>query len=138
MIKRFTIEVEGTKHEVEYESDIPWGDTEQIIRSSVDLSNIQSPQVKMDEYRIQIIMRTLKKAPFNHRDPREIRSQKTSTINQIMEEVMKDYPLAKSLGDWMTSFVGPEVIGSAIPSMDSAQPSINGIKKPLTDSQPSG
>jgi len=138
MIKRFTIDIDGAKHEIEYETDIPWGENEQLVKSSVDLSNIQNPQVKIDEYRLQIIIRTLRKAPFNHRDPREVRAQKTSTINQIMEEVMKDYPLAKSLGDWMTSFVGPEVTELVTQSTDSAQPSITGTKKPLTDSPPSG
>ena len=54
------------------------------------------------------MLKVLKKAPFKVGDAVAIRNLKAKIANDIMREVMKDYPLAKFLVDWVETFTGLE------------------------------
>jgi hypothetical protein len=107
-IKTFEIDWEGEKETIEYEDDITYGQLEAILGNCIDLTDVSKPKVNIPQYRFQIMLKVLKKAPFKVGDAVAIRNLKAKTANEIMREVMKDYPLAKFLVDWVETFTGLE------------------------------
>ena len=105
-IKTFNVDIEGTSQTIEYEDDITFGELENILNKCLDLSDVQKPKVNIPLYRQLILTTVIKKAPFDIGDLSAIRNLKASTAKKIMEEVMKDYPLAKYLEEWVETFVG--------------------------------
>ena len=67
---------------------------------------MSTPKVDIPKYRFQILLKVLRKAPFNIGDAVAIRNLKNTQANKIMQEVMKDYPLQKHLGAWVETFTG--------------------------------
>ena len=108
-IQTFEIDWEGAKETIEYEDDITYGQLEAILSNCIDLSDVSKPKVNIPQYRFQILMKVLKKAPFKVGDAVSIRNLKAKTANEIMRGVMKDYPLAKFLGDWVETFTGSPI-----------------------------
>jgi hypothetical protein len=108
-IQTFEIDWEGAKETIEYEDDITYGQLESILSNCIDLSDVSKPKVNIPQYRFQILMKVLKKAPFKVGDAVAIRNLKAKTANEIMKGVMKDYPLAKFLGDWVETFTGSPI-----------------------------
>ena len=108
-IQTFEIDWEGAKETIEYEDDITYGQLEAILSNCIDLSDVSKPKVNIPQYRFQILMKVLKKAPFKVGDAVAIRNLKAKTANEIMKGVMKDYPLAKFLGDWVETFTGSPI-----------------------------
>ena len=107
-IKTFEIDWEGTRETIEYEDDITYGQLEAILSNCIDLTDVSKPKVNIPQYRFQIMLKVLKKAPFKVGDAVAIRNLKSTTANEIMKGVMKDYPLAKFLVDWVETFTGLE------------------------------
>ena len=105
-IKTFNVDIEGTSQTIEYEDDITFGELENILNKCLDLSDVQKPKVNIPLYRQLILTTVIKKAPFDIGDLSAIRNLKASTAKKIMEEVMKDYPLAKYLEEWVETFLG--------------------------------
>lgn len=137
-IKSFYVCYKGKQEQVEYETELTFGETEAIINSSIDLTDIQKPKVKIGPFRMQILLKTLRKAPFPYKADISIKAQPNNLINKILDRVMEDYPLVNFLGDWMTSFMGSEV-ESELPSepTPSVQPSTDGPKKKPTNTEQS-
>ena len=108
VIKTFNIDWEGKKEPVEYEDDLTFGELENIINTSVDLTDVTKPKVNIPSYRMSILTKVLKKAPFPVNDAVAIRNLKAKVAKQIISEVMKDYPLMRFLEDWMVTFVGTQ------------------------------
>tara|TARA_R110000824_G_scaffold80999_4_gene203463 strand:- start:3065 stop:3436 length:372 start_codon:yes stop_codon:yes gene_type:complete len=108
-IQTFEIDWEGAKEIIEYEDDITYGQLESILSNCIDLSDVSKPKVNIPQYRFQILMKVLKKAPFKVGDAVAIRNLKAKTATIIMKGVMKDYPLAKFLGDWVETFTGSPI-----------------------------
>ena len=108
VIKSFEIDYEGAKQGVEYEDDLTFGELENIVNQSVDLSDIAKPKVNIPKYRMNILTKVIRKAPFPINDAVAIRNLKAGTAKQIISEVMKDYPLMRFLEDWMVTFVGTQ------------------------------
>ena len=109
MIKTFTIDWEGAKETVEYEDDITFGELEGILNQCLDVTQIQDPKVNLPLYRELILTTVLRKAPFEVRDVAAIKNLPSSVAKKIMKEVMKDYPLAKYLEEWVETFVGEDI-----------------------------
>jgi len=107
-IKSFKITMEGKKEIIEYEDDLTFGEVESIVNVSVDLSDVSKPKVDLPKYRINILTKVLRKAPFPIDDATAIRNLKNKVAKQIISEVMKDYPLMRFLEDWMVTFVGTQ------------------------------
>ena len=105
-IKSFEIDIEGKKEIIEYEDDLLFGELEAIVNVSVDLSDVAKPKVDLPKYRMNILCKVLRKAPFPMNDVGAIKNLKAKTAKQIISEVMKDYPLMRFLEDWMVTFVG--------------------------------
>ena len=118
-IKSFTIDWEGRKEVIEYETEIEFGAMEDIIKASINLDTFK-PKVNVQEYRMQILRRVLRKAPFDYSDPRSIRKVKAKYIKPIIMEVMEDYPLALTGEDLMPTLLGSE--DTSIESTKSSQP----------------
>ncbi len=109
MIKSFEIDWENSKQTVEYEDDIKFGDLEAILNKCLDMTEINKPKVNLPLYRQMILTAVITKAPFEIKDVASIRNLKASTAKIIMKEVMKDYPLAKYLEEWVETFVGEDI-----------------------------
>jgi len=118
-IKSFTIDWEGRKEIIEYETEIEFGAMEDIIKASINLDTFK-PKVNVQEYRMQVLRRVLRKAPFDYSDPRNIRKVKAKYIKSIIMEVMEDYPLALTGEDLMPTLLGSEDTSSE--STKSSQP----------------
>ena len=119
-IKSFEVDIEGKKEIIEYEDDLLFGELEAIVNVSVDLSDVTKPKVDLPKYRMNILTKALRKAPFPIDDATAIRNLKAKTAKKIISEVMKDYPLMRFLEDWMVTFVGtPEATSSLTESTTS-------------------
>lgn len=135
-IKSFQIDYKGQKETVEYETELSFGETESIINQSIDLSDIQHPKLKIGNFRMQILLKTLRVAPFPFKTDLSIKAVSNKTINEILDHIMEDYPLVNFLGDWMTSFMGSEVVNESVSeSMPSAQPNTDGQNEKLTSTE---
>ena len=110
MIKSFEIPWDNnTKETVEYEDDITFGELEAILNQCLDMTQVNEPKVNLPLYRQLILTTVITKAPFPLKDVASIRNLKTSVAKVIMKEVMKDYPLAKYLEEWVETFVGEDI-----------------------------
>jgi len=108
VLKSFEIDYEGAKATVEYESELTFGEIESIINRSVDLTDFSKPKMNIPQYRMDILLKVLKTAPFKTGDAVALRNQKSGTVGQIISGVMQDYPLGKFLTDWVETFGGKE------------------------------
>ena len=105
-IKTFEIDFNGEKFIIEYEDDLKFGELEALISRCVDISDPTKPKVNIPQYRIDILQKVLRKAPFKTGDLVAIRNQPSTVINQIISGVMKDFPLGKFLTEWVSTFAG--------------------------------
>ena len=107
-LKSFEIDFEGAKSTIEYESELTFGEIESIINRSVDLTDFSKPKMNIPQYRMDILLKVIKTAPFKTGDAVALRNQKSGTVGQILSGVMADYPLGKFLTDWVETFGGRE------------------------------
>ena len=105
-LKSFEIDWEGRKEIIEYEDDLTFGELEAILANAIDVTDITKPKVNIPSYRMAIMLKVLKKAPFKTGDAVAIRNLKSSVAKKVMKEVMKSFPLAKYLEDWVETFTG--------------------------------
>jgi len=136
VIKSFEIDWQGSKEMIEYETELTFGETESIINTALDLSDIQKPKIKLGPFRMQILLRTLRKAPFGFKNDLSIKSIPNKVANDILNNIMEDYPLVNFLGDWMTSFMGSEAVNELQSEpTPSVQSSSDGQKKKPTNTK---
>ena len=129
VVKEFEIDYNGEKAVIGYEDELTFGEIESILQKSVDLSDISKPKMNIPQYRMDILLKVIRKAPFTVGDAVTIRNLKSGVAKQIISGVMKDYPLGKFLTDWVETFAGNE--GENQPSTASTtslQKSSDGIK----------
>lgn len=128
-LKSFQIDWEGNKETVEYEDDLTFGELEAILSNAIDVTDITKPKVNIPQYRMAIMLKVLRKAPFKTGDAVAIRNLKSSVAKKVMKEVMKSFPLAKFLEDWVESFTGSLTeTDSSITSTTSSPPNSAGTK----------
>ena len=128
-LKSFQIDWEGQKETVEYEDDLTFGELEAILSNAIDVTDITKPKVNIPQYRMAIMLKVLRKAPFKTGDAVAIRNLKSSVAKKVMKEVMKSFPLAKFLEDWVESFTGSLTeTDSSITSTTSSPPNSAGTK----------
>ena len=133
MIKSFDVPwTDNTKQTIEYEDDITFGELENILNKCLDMSEINKPKVNLPLYRQMILTTVIRKAPFEVKDVASIRNLKASTAKLIMTEVMKDYPLAKYLEEWVETFVGETIQEPMGQFITSSQESSGGQDSKLT------
>jgi len=107
-IKSFECKISGKLEVIEYEDDLSFGELENIINQSVDLADVTKPKVNLPSYRMNVLTKVLRKAPFPINDAVAIRNLRAKEAKKIISEVMKDYPLMRFLEDWMVTFVGTQ------------------------------
>ena len=128
-LKSFQIDWEGNKETVEYEDDLTFGELEAILSNAIDVTDITTPKENIPQYRMAIMLKVLRKAPFKTGDAVAIRNLKSSVAKKVMKEVMKSFPLAKFLEDWVESFTGSLTeTDSSITSTTSSPPNSAGTK----------
>ena len=129
-IKSFEIDWEGAQQPVEYEDDLTFGELEAILSTTLDVSDLQNPKVDIPKYRMSILTKVLRKAPFPVGDTNSIRTLKSSVAKIVIREVMKSFPLAKFLEDWVETFTGSlEETTLSTTSITSVPPSSAGTKE---------
>ena len=127
-IKKFEIDWDNTKEIIEYEDDITFGELENILNKCLDMTKVNEPKVNLPLYRQLILTTVLRKAPFEIKDVAAIRNLKASQAKIIMGEVMKDYPLAKYLEEWVETFVGQDIQDQLDQYTTSSQENLVGTK----------
>ncbi len=136
MIKSFEIAWDNnTKETVSYEDDITFGELEAILNQCLDMTQVNEPKVNLPLYRQLILTAVITKAPFAVKEVASIRNLRASVAKTIMKEVMKDYPLAKYLEEWVETFVGQEIVEEQAISTTSSQGNSVGRKTKSTRSQ---
>ena len=136
MIKSFEIPWDNnTKETVSYEDDITFGELEAILNQCLDMTQVNEPKVNLPLYRQLILTAVITKAPFKVKEVASIRNLKSSVAKTIMKEVMKDYPLAKYLEEWVETFVGQDTAEVQEISTISSQGNTVGRKTKSTRSQ---
>ena len=128
-VKSFKIDWEGKKEVIEYEDDLTFGELENIVNQSVDLTDVAKPKVNIPKYRMNILTKVISVAPFQINDEVAIRNLKAKQAKSIISEVMKDYPLMRFLEDWMVTFVGTQDLTSLPTESTTSLPKVSdGIK----------
>ena len=128
-IQSFEIDYEGVKETIEYEDDLTFGELEAILNQCLDLSDVTKPKVDLPQYRQSILLKTVRKAPFEAGSLPVLRNLRTSVVNQVLKGVLKDYPLVTFLEGWVRTFVGNEDLSISEVSTTSSPKSSAGIKK---------
>lgn len=132
--KTFEIDWNGTKANIIYDDDLNYGEFSNILKSTVDVTNIVSGQIKIniDGYISLILQKTIRQAPFNP-NKAEIDKIGKKTMNVIVKEILASYPLGDSLESWAIAMLGnTEQMKSLIESMPSVQASSDGTNTKLT------
>ena len=136
MIKSFEIPWDNdTKETVSYEDDITFGELEAILNQCLDMTQVNEPKVNLPLYRQLILTAVITKAPFKVKEVASIRNLKASVAKTIMKEVMRDYPLAKYLEEWVETFVGQDIVEEQAISTTSSQGNSVGRKTKSTRNQ---
>jgi len=135
MIKSFKIDYNGIEEPVEYEDDITFGELEAILNQCLDMTKVNEPKVNLPLYRQLILTTVITKAPFELKEVASIRNLKASVAKKIMKEVMKDYPLAKYLEEWVETFVGEDIQSQTDQFTTSSQGNTVGQNNKLTPSK---
>ena len=135
MIKSFKIDYNGIEEPIEYEDDITFGELEAILNQCLDMTKVNEPKVNLPLYRQLILTTVITKAPFELKEVASIRNLKASVAKKIMKEVMKDYPLAKYLEEWVETFVGEDLQNQVDQFTTSSQGNTVGQKTKSTRSK---
>jgi hypothetical protein len=118
---------------VEFEDSLTFGDTELLIGTSVDLSDVTKPRIDIQKYRLNLLALTVKKAPFKTGDINIIKMQDSKIIKTILKEIVKVHPLTTYIEDWMETFMSSEAMTSLdTQSTTIVPPSSVGTKKRST------
>ena len=99
------------------------------------MTQVNEPKVNLPLYRQLILTAVITKAPFKIKEVASIRNLKSSVAKTIMKEVMKDYPLAKYLEEWVETFVGQDIAEAQEISTTSSQGNTVGRKTKSTRSR---
>ena len=123
----------GKEDTIEFESSLTFGETEQLIGSSVDLTDISKPKIDLGKYRMNLLVLTIKKAPFTIGDMTTIKMLDSKVVKSMLKEITKVHPLAGYIEDWMETFqTYEEPSSSPTVSTTVVPPNSDGTKKQST------
>ena len=97
---------------VEFEDSLTFGDTEMLIGNSVDISDVTKPKIDIQRYRLNLLVLTIKKAPFKTGDVTTIKMTDSRVIKSILKEIVKIHPLTTYIEDWMETFMSSQDLTS--------------------------
>jgi hypothetical protein len=136
MLKPVKITYKGKDSTVEFEDSLTFGETEALISGSVDLSDVTKPKINLAAYRMNLLVTTIKKAPFRTGDITTLKMLDAKVVKHMLREITKVHPLTEYIEDWMETFqVFEEEIDSSTEFTTNVQPASDGIKKPRTNNQ---
>ena len=115
---------------VEFEDSLTFGDTETLIGNSVDISDVTKPKIDIQRYRLNLLVLTIKKAPFKTGDITTIKMTDSKVIKSILKEIVKIHPLTTYIEDWMETFMSSQDMTNLdIPSTTTVPRNSAGTKK---------
>ena len=118
---------------VEFEDSLTFGDTETLIGNSVDISDVSKPKIDIQRYRLNLLVLTIKKAPFKIGDVTTIKMTDSKVIKSILKEIVKIHPLTTYIEDWMETFMSSQDMSNLdIPSTTTVPLNSAGTKKQST------
>ena len=94
----------GQDQTIEFEDSLTFGETEALIGGSVDLSDVTKPKIDLSSYRMNLLVLTIKKAPFKVGDITTIKMLDSKVVKHMLKEITKVHPLATYIEDWMETF----------------------------------
>ena len=110
-IQKFTIKYNGKDEEIEFEDDMPFGIFESIIKKTADMSDTSKMVDNIQDYRKEILLNALKKAPFDITEE-GLNSFGYKTMLKIAEKVLEAYPLGDYLSQTMKPFEDSQIMTS--------------------------
>ena len=117
---------------VEFEDSLSFGDTEKLINDSVDLSDVTKPKINLAKYRMNLLVMTIKKAPFKTGDITTLNMMNGNIVRAILREIVKIHPLTTYIEDWMETFISSEELNKLdTQSTTTVPPNSAGTKKQL-------
>jgi len=123
----------GKDDTIEFESSLTFGETEALIGDSVDLTDLSKPKIDLGKYRMNLLVLTIKKAPFAIGDATTIKMLDSRVVKNMLREITKVHPLATYIEDWMETFQSYEGENSSnIASTTVVPPNSDGTKKQST------
>ena len=102
--KTVKITYNGKEEIVEFEDSLTFGDVEDLVGQTVDLSDVTKPKVDLRSYRINLLAKVVTKAPFLVGDTTAIEMLDRKIAQKILKEVLSYHPLADYIEDWMETF----------------------------------
>ena len=115
---------------VEFEDSLSFGQTEKLVNDSVDLSDVTKPKIDLARYRMNLLVITIKKAPFKTGDITTLNMMNGKIVRGMLKEIVKVHPLTTYIEDWMETFISSEALmNSDTQSTTTVPPSSAGIKK---------
>ena len=118
---------------IEFEDSLTFGETESLISGSVDLSDISKPKIDLSKYRMNLLVLTIKKAPFKIGDITTIKMLDSKVVKGMLKEITKIHPLSTYIEDWMETFQTYEDQSSSdTQSTTVVPPNSDGTKKQST------
>ena len=103
VLKTFSIQVKGVSQEIQYEDDMPFGTFEEIIKKCSNFREGTNPVDNVQNYRREILLGTLKKAPFEISEE-GLNALGYKEVTAIAEKVLAAYPLGNYLSQMMKPF----------------------------------
>ena len=103
-IHEIKINWQGEDQIVEYEDSLTFGEVESLMGGSVDLSDVTKPKIDLKYYRMNLLTKVIKKAPFKIGDKVTLELMDSKIVKQILDEVLEYHPLANYIEDWMETF----------------------------------
>ncbi len=118
----------GKENIVEFEDALTFGETEDLIAGSVDLTDVTKPKINLAKYRMNLLIITIKKAPFKVGDLTTLKLLDSKLVKSMLREITKVHPLTNYIEDWMETFQSfEEVTNSSTESTTTVQPNSDGI-----------
>ncbi len=118
----------GKENIVEFEDALTFGETEDLIAGSVDLTDVTKPNINLAKYRMNLLIITIKKAPFKVGDLTTLKLLDSKLVKSMLREITKVHPLTNYIEDWMETFQSfEEVTNSSTESTTTVQPNSDGI-----------
>ena len=103
VLKTFSIKFKGADAEVQFEDDMPFGRFEEIIKKCANFQEGTNPVTNVQTYRKEIMLNTLKKAPFEISED-GLNGLGYKEVTSIAEKILAAYPLGSYLNQMMKPF----------------------------------
>jgi hypothetical protein len=133
-LKQIKITFNDKEEVVEFEDSLTFGETESLISGSVDLSDLTKPKIDLSKYRINLLVLTIKKAPFATGNSSVLKTIDSKIVKIMLREITKVHPLATYIEDWMETFQSfEEETSSSTQSITTVPRSSGGTKTKLID-----